>query len=219
MLERAENGSVTQELTERQSDESHVIWYGSNHPYPVKIPLTRGIDNRDPYLEDSLDHQEDPPKSHPPSLDENPTTANHSLISTPSRAYLPFPNWRRFSRSPSSPRIEEDGDSVRRMSIPMSVLYPETTAVRNLDSDYDSTAEKPALHGYPVAPPNLEPDRGYTDSSRTDPHCDGPRQSRPPPIPSKSHLRRALSTRTMLNVSVTLLIGSRSLLPKQCLTT
>lgn len=208
MLEYAGNEFVIQGPTEQQSDESHVIWYGSNDRHSVEIRSPRGTDNRDPYLvEDPLDHQENPPKSHTPSIDENPTTANRSLIITPSRAYLPFPNWRRHSRPSSSPSVhpvilpvEEDCDSVRQLSTPMSILYPETVSVRNQDSGHDTITEKPVLHDCPVAPPNLEPGRGYSDGSWADPYCDGPYQYYPPPIPSKSPLRKALSMRTMLNV-------------------
>lgn len=208
MLEYAGNEFVIQGPTEQQSDESHVIWYGSNRRHSVEIRTTRGTNDRNPYLvEDPLDHHENPPKSHTPSIEEIPATPNRSLIISPSRAYLPFPNWRRHSRPPSSPsvhpvtlRAEEDGDSIRQLSTPMSILYPETVSVRNQDSDRDTITEKPVLHDSPVTPPNLEPDRGNSDGSHTDPHGDGPYRYSPPPIPSKSPLRKALSMRTMLNV-------------------
>lgn len=208
MLEYMEKGYVTKALTKRQSNVGDGTLYGVKEPDLAGAAPEFALNDGNPAK--PLDRQAYQQNSQPPLREKCLPTVIHSPTITPPRAHVPFHSWR-LSRPPSYRSIhpiiltmEEDDDSVYQLPIPTSI---ETTAVQNQSSDGSSPRE-PGSCAVPVnpetyltIPPNLRDGQGHRSISPMDPLCDRSSQTRPPPIPPRSPLRRAMSMRTMLNVS------------------
>jgi len=150
--------------------------------------------------------------SQPSSYARGPTTINRLSPVPISQAYLPFPNWRSASVTPSSPSeypptlpVTDDDESDHRPPTPTNVTYPMTTAVPNQSYNWGASANKPPgsyrVHSAYITPPDSSDGHGPPTIIQRRLSSDGQRQSVPPPIPLKNPLRRVMSMRTILNVS------------------
>ena len=199
---------MIQGLTKERSDVGEGTCHGTEHLHSGGIAPASTVTRWGP---DAGDRQIYRQKLQQIPSDKSPTATNHSSTITPPRAYLPSPHWRLSPCRPLSPLIhpavlsvEGDEDSVYQLSTLQSVGYPETTAGSNQSDNCDTSAKEPGpsvVHGTcPMASPDLEDYQGYNVSPVKSP-CDGSRQSYPLFIPQTNSLRRALSMRTMLDVS------------------
>lgn len=206
-LDHTENGFVVQSLSEQPSDDGDDALDEIKNPHlTLECRPAFAVDDRDSGLEGALDRQS---RLRGPLTQPHGQTAtvNNPLVITPSRAYRPFPRWRRLPRPPSSSSVypvilspRGDKYSVRQLPIPMNIVCTETAAAPNQRPNRVATTRGPASSSYPMTPPNVEHSWGRADVSPANPDGEGSRQSYPPPIPQKNPLRMALSTHTMLNV-------------------
>ena len=142
------------------------------------------------------------PESRPPPYDKGPTTGDHSLTTSRSKAYSLFPDWRRFSGAPPSPSVYSaglpvagDGDQAQQPATRTSVISRKNAAVPN---HHDRGANSKRLGSiralvdtgtYMMTPLDLEDDRGCTAAPLMKPPSDRPCQIYPPSVPPKSPLR------------------------------
>ena len=192
---------------------------GENVLYETKNPRLAGVNpgivinyrnqNPDNPFSDRQAYQPDPQLS---SNARNPTSINRLSPVPPSQAYLPFPNWRRASDTPSSPSMypstlpmTEDDESDCRSPTPTNAAIPKATAGPNQSYNWGASANKPNSYrinpGPYLTPPNSSDGHGPPTTVQQRQSSDDQRQSVPPPIPPRNPLRRALSMRTILNVS------------------
>lgn len=213
-MEHTESKLSTQGLDRHRSvvrnDTLHETWSPrlarNNHGIIVN---SRNWDSDDP-----LARQTYCPKPQNLSYGNGTLHKNHSLMITPSRAYLPFPNWRRVSDTPSCssvhpstpPTAEEEPD--HQLPTPTSIACLNPAVVPNPSYSWGASAKNTSSYRssashetHMMTTPDSEDDRGPPIARRQNLSSDGLRQSFPPSIPPKNPLRKAHSMRTMLNVS------------------
>lgn len=193
--------------------------YRDRHPRLARI----NPESRDGDLDDPPHYQVSRPMSQSYLQDQGP-----SLTITQSRSYLPFPDRRRVSQTPSSPSIYpptlavvNDDVSTCQLPNPTSIPCQKNTTVLDQGYNCGASAKRHTLHRAPVEPGiyMTPPDSGYDKSSpnvvQQEPVCDRGRRHVlppiPPPIPPKSPLRTTMLTQTMHpNVSLCALFGVSS---------
>jgi len=199
--------------------KAHRNELGENVLYETKNPFLTGvnpgivINYRNQNSDDPFsDRQAYQPNPQPAPYARGPTTINRLSPVPLSKAYIPFPNWRRASDTPSSPSmypstlpVTEDDESDRRSPTPTNVGIPNTTAGPNQSYNWGASANKPNAYrinpGPYATPPDSSDGHGSPTIVQQRQSSDEQRQSVPPPIPPKNPLRTALSMRTILNVS------------------
>lgn len=181
---------------------------GSALPQPEQIHLGEinlKFDANCRDLEDSGNPQKCRPVSLAPSHERDYTAVNH----TQPKTYLPFPNWRRVSQTPSSPSVYpatlsvvEDDDSVYQASLPTSISYLKDVPVQNQSYKPSANIKRRSSHRVPVKlgvytnPLESRVDQGTADALQQEPLLDGD-QSISPRTPSKSPLRTTIPLQAM----------------------
>ena len=132
------------------------------------------------------------------------TKGNRSLVTTPSRAYLPTRSWRRISEAASSPSmyldtpsVAEDDELYHQPPTPTSITRPKTAVCPNQSVDWGTSTNKPCSHkswvdleARTTTPPGSEDNRGCPAAARQKSPSDELRQPLPPPRPPRNPLRR-----------------------------
>ena len=204
-MENAENAFSILGLNRRQND----VWNDTLYRTGTVVDLQ----NRD--SDDRWARQSYQTKRQKTSYGDSTISGNYPLITTPSRAYLPFPSWRRFSETPTSPSIypaslsaTDDDEPDHWLSTPTSIAHPKIAVLPSQSYNWGSSAKKPRSRRVPVNPEayimtpfDSEDDRDSSIITQQKAPFEELRLSSPPPIPLKSPLRRAMSMRTMLDVS------------------
>ena len=179
---RLENGSGIRELGSQPTNMEDDIVYDIKHPDPAEIGIAISYEDQDPGdTEDRLVYKSKP---QPSPHKKGPGPANHSLVISPSRAYIPPASWQRLSRPPSSPSIrlaelsgEDDNDSDYQLR-----TFSRPADLPSKCYDRGPRAEEPDSYRVPVdpethtrTPPNLGNDLVRTAASATNQPGGGPR--------------------------------------------
>ena len=131
---------------------------------------------------------------------------HHPSVIIPSRAYLPFPSWRRIPDTASSPPVYSatlfvgaDDEAEHLLPTPRSIARPKAAAFSNQSYNLGVNANESRSHRtfvkpdtYAITPSNTGKNHGSRTFARQYPPSDRIRQSSPPPVPPKSPLRRPM---------------------------
>jgi len=208
-----ENTSSAHGFNIQRNDVGENILYETKNPHLAGINSRVVVNYRNPNTDDPFsDRHVCQPKPGPASRGQGHTTIDHLVAVTPSRAYLPFPNWQRVSETPSSPSIypaslsAEGSDEPDQLPAPTTIAFSKTPGVPNQSYNWGARAKKLSSHRVPVNPevyvtqPSSDDSQSSPTVAQQEPPSDEQRRSVPPPIPPRSPLRRAMSARTILNV-------------------
>lgn len=209
-----EIGSLTSGFTAQRNDVGDNILYETKNPRLAGTNPGIVVNYRNQPVDDPFsDNQIYQSKLRPTSSSRSSPINNMSTVA-PSKAYLPFPNWRPASQTSSAPSIypatlPDDNDSDHQPPTPTSITYPKTATGSSQSYNWGASARKPNSYGIPVnfgaytTPSDSDEEQGSSTGVQQETPSVGYHQY----VPPRSPLRAAMSMRTLLNVSSSALPG------------